>query len=263
MSSETSVASDPLLSGQPGPSDSRGRTSAALAASPVVISLSLAGVTRLLVSCVLVLGVVGFAVQLDKFVLGATINDNIVDKLSLIGEATIPGWYSSMTLMYCAVLLAVIAVAKRAANDRFRLHWAFLSLTFLALSLDESAAFHELSVRPIRDFFDAGGIFYHAWVIPALILVPLFGLAYLVFLRSLPRSTAYLFVGAAVLYVGGALGMEMLEGHYFDTYGRKDLGYMYYVQVEEMSEMLGVVVFIYALLRYVRDHLGATQITIR
>ena len=49
------------------------------------------------------------------------------------------------------------------------------------------------------------------WVIPALLAVTVFALVYLRFLFALPNRFRWLFILAAVLYVGGAAGLQMLR----------------------------------------------------
>ncbi|NER04565.1 MAG: hypothetical protein F6K17_19105, partial [Okeania sp. SIO3C4] len=53
--------------------------------------------------------------------------------------------------------------------------------------------------------------------------------------------------------VGGGIGMEMIGGYYAYLYDTKNFFYEILVTIEEFLEMLGVVVFIYALLCYWRE----------
>ena len=94
-----------------------------------------------------------------------------------------------------------------------------------------------------------------AWVPFGAIFVLIVALAYLRFLAALPVKTKYLFLIAGTLYVGGALGIEILGGRHTYLYGRENFVYAMFVACEEGLEMLGVVVFIYALL----SHLGSTM----
>src|SRR5262245_30024904 len=47
--------------------------------------------------------------------------------LALDQEANLPTWYSSATLLFCSLLLTLIALAKRQARDRFAGHWGALA----------------------------------------------------------------------------------------------------------------------------------------
>ena len=64
-----------------------------------------------------------------------------------------------------------------------------------------------------------------------------------------------LFLLAGGLYIGGALGMEMIGGYYTDFYGKNNLTYALITCLEEVLEMTGIVVFIHGLLDYMRLYL--------
>jgi len=172
-------------------------------------------------------------------------------------EAAPAAWFSSLALAACAFVLCLVGRTARTVADRYARHWSVLGWIFLYLSLDEAAALHEQLSRPVRALSGAGGFLYLAWVIPAGILVAAIGLAYLRFLRDLPVRTRVLFVGSGALYVGGALGLELVEGYYAEQMGSRLYSSsairVVLTHVEETLEMIGTVTFLYALL----DYLGA------
>lgn len=194
-----------------------------------------------------------------------------------VGEdANVPTWYSSFTLLLCSVLLAMIAAAKKWRSDRYTLHWAALSLIFLLMSIDEVATIHEAlgeTVGAVAELFVGyapGGLLYAAWVIPGAIFVLVVALAYLRFFFHLPRKTRLWFLVAAVLFVGGAIGMEMLSARLSSFYGWENLENVpdnvkmviaIQTALEELLEMSGVLVFIYALLSYTSSYVS--EITLR
>jgi hypothetical protein len=183
-------------------------------------------------------------------------------------ESNLPTWYSSVALLLCGLLLAIIAALKKQEGDRFAFHWKVLSFIFLFLSLDEVVGIHELPIAPLRQALHASGFFYFAWVIPGAILVLFFVLAYLKFLAHLPAKTRYMFFLAGLVFVGGALGAETLSGYYADFY--KNFGseysertpYIIAVAIEEFCEMIGIVIFIQALLTYLSSYLKQDGLTI-
>jgi len=175
---------------------------------------------------------------------------SVVRLLWLDGECNIPSWFSSALLLLCAFLLAVVAAAQRQLRDRHVGHWLALAVIFLFLSLDETAQLHELSIAPLRSSFHTSGLFLYPWIIPAAICVAVFVLSYLGFLASLPRRSRWLFVAAGAIYVAGALGVEALSGQQESLHGEETVGYHALITVEELLEMAGLVVFIYALLDY-------------
>jgi hypothetical protein len=177
-------------------------------------------------------------------------------RFDLDRENTLPSWYSSMTLLSCAALLALIATLKRRRRERFFAHWILLAVAFVYLAIDESVSLHEILIVPLRRRLDLGGPLYFAWVIPGSAAVAVFGLAYVNFLRHLPRRTALLFLAAGATFVGGALGIELIGGALADAEGLHSLRYTLAMTSEEVCEMLGVTLFVYALLDYLRAQAG-------
>jgi hypothetical protein len=55
---------------------------------------------------------------------------------------------------------------------------------------------------------------------------------------------------AAFLYIGGALGMEMVGSYIAEWQGQQNLLYALVATTEEVIEMIGIIVFIYGLLYY-------------
>ena len=179
-------------------------------------------------------------------------------------EGNIPTFFSASTLLLCSALLAIIAFAKKKEDAPYRLHWKALSVIFLSLSLDEAAELHEMTIKPLRSALNASGFLHYTWVILGIVFSLIVVLAYLRFLADLPRKTRNLFLVAGALFIGAALGMEMISGYYFSSYGsqplplsplcnfRLNLAKLW--AVEELLEMLGIVVFIYALMSYISLH---------
>jgi len=133
------------------------------------------------------------------------------------------------------------------------MHWLALGAVFLWLSLDEAAMFHEgINTALVFSQPDTEGLFYFPWVIPALIFVAIVGIWCIPFLRHIDRRTAAFFLVAGAVYVMGAVGMEMSAGPFVEKYGELSLPHMICEVIEETLEMLGIVIFIYALL----DHLA-------
>ena len=186
----------------------------------------------------------------------------IATRFDLDHEINIPTWYSSISLMCCGFLLAMIAVARRQAGARYVVHWGILALAFVYLSVDETAVLHEILIVPLRRRLGTHGFLYFAWVIPASVCVLAFAMAYVRFLLHLPRRTARWFVLAGALYVGGALGVELIGGACADWYGFTSMRYLLAMTAEEVLEMLGIVVFIYALLDYIRAHVGPCRVAV-
>jgi hypothetical protein len=179
--------------------------------------------------------------------------------LSLDSEGNIPTFYSSLALLFSSLLLGVIAHAKSLDSSPYKQHWKLLSFIFLYLSLDEAGQLHEKLVPPLRSLLNATGFLYYTWVVPFAFLVVIFLLSYSKFLFHLPVSTKKLFVAATALYLSGTLGLELVGGYVASTMGMNHLFFTIAMTIEELLEMLGIVVFIHALISYIKTYVGGVS----
>ncbi|MEG3845810.1 hypothetical protein QT971_02470 [Microcoleus sp. herbarium19] len=185
--------------------------------------------------------------------------DYLAKAFSVDYERNIPTAYSILALLFSSILLGAIAYGKNLDSDRYKNHWKVLSFIFLCLCLDEAAQIHEKFMYPMRSLLNATGFLYFTWVVPIGFVVAIFLLSYTKFLFHLPTSTRNLFVAASVLYIGGALGMEMVGGYQAYTVGMQNIPYLIIVTLEELFEMLGIIVFIHALTSYINKYLGGVS----
>jgi len=167
-------------------------------------------------------------------------------------EGMVPTMYSTVALLFCSTLLTTIALSKKKTDANYFPHWLGLAFIFLFLAMDEALEIHEQFVEPVRSALDiTSGPFFFAWVIPYGIALFIFLVAYLQFTIELPARTRLLFVSAGCIYVTGAIGFELLGGHHSALYGKENLMYIVLSTSEEVFEMGGIVVFVYALLSYI------------
>ena len=171
---------------------------------------------------------------------------------NLSEEGNVPTWFAATTLLLSAGLFAITWRVVREAGEPYARHWGFLALIFLFIAIDEAASIHELLILPVRELLSAEGALYFAWVVPYGIAAVCFALVYARFMLAIPRRTALFLFAAAGLFVGGALGMEMISPWVYDWTGEVSLPMFVLLLIEETLEMLGVAVLVYALL----DHLA-------
>lgn len=220
-------------------------------------ALGLALIVALIVVASVGASFLSFAQISDPFL--REVRESIVRLLWLDGEGNIPAWYSAVLLFLCALLLGAITIAHHYQADGKLSGWLFLTLIFLFLSLDEIAQFHELSIAPLRTRFELTGFFHYAWIVPATLAVVLFFLAYARFIVRLPSRTRQLFLLAGAVYIAGALGVEAISGKQASLHGEQNLTYHAIITVEELFEMAGITLFLYALLDYIgRQFTGLT-----
>jgi len=184
-------------------------------------------------------------------------------KLLLDSERNPGAFFSFLLLLMAGILLAMIAAHERQLGSRWWRHWAVLAALFVLLAYDEAAGLHEQLNEPLAASLSTGGLFLWAWVIPGLIFVSVVGAAYLPFLRALPPVFRNLFLLSGALFVGGALGVEMLGALYFEGSGRTRI-YTLITTMEETLEMAGSLLFIYSLMKYltVRGDRFELQVTL-
>ncbi len=84
----------------------------------------------------------------------------------------------------------------------------------------------------------------------------LLGVLYSAFFVHLPTSIFRLFALSAAVYIGGAIGMEMVGGYIADYYGIRNFAYSVVTTIEETMEMTGLGLFAYSLLQYYRSHVN-------
>lgn len=216
-----------------------------------------------MLSVVAFFGILSIPMQLLEYQLRPiswSISD-IARRFTVDSEGSVPAWYSSILLLTAAVLLAVVATVAFNQRDRWWKHWTALATLFCLLSLDEAASFHESLILPLQTHFGANGIFFFAWVIPGIFFVGAVGLAFLRFVLNLDRQTRNRFILAGSLFVGGALGMEFVGGAFMDRLGEEHIFYITAAATEETLEMLGVTLFIIAILKHLETRVGEFRLS--
>jgi hypothetical protein len=230
--------------------DRRGAVSARLELACSVSPWRVACLLALVVATLTLLSVLG---RLAVLVLpDFPLRDFAARLFDLDQEMNIPTVYSALAILVCAALLAVIARSQRlvegARHDR---HWWALSLIFVGLAADELFAFHEELTERV-EFGALSRFTLFSWVVLGAGFVVVVAAAFSRFVMRLPAATRRLFLLAGALFVTGTIAMEAAGGYYGGP-GRQDsLAYLTVAHVEEVLEMAGVVVFIYALLSYLR-----------
>ena len=209
-------------------------------------------VQRFLVNVIAIVALAGLAVEIGEDALGLDDPYDLLELFSLSYEANVPTWLSAYMHATSAILLALIASGRRQSGAPFIRHWWGLSYVFAYISIDEFVQIHE----EMNAWFELSGALYFGWVIPATILVSIFVLSYWRFLTHLPRMTRFRFIRAGAVFVGGAMGVELILGYWTDLHGSHNLGYAIIDWVEESMEMVGAGLFLTALVGVLADDTG-------
>jgi len=220
-------------------------------------------IARALVALVLLIVIVGTVANIVIYNIAPSSEHELaklMKRFDLGHEPSIPNWYSSIALLAASLLLAVVAKAERIAASADSRRWAALSVLALLLAVDEAVMIHEMLDAPLHAWLNTGGPFYFAWVIPYAGIVLVVGGFFVPFLRRLDVKTRRLFEISALMFVMGAIGVELIEGLIVEEFGVEggftSLRLTFAQMIEEALEMFAVVLLIYAILDYIKRHIG-------
>ncbi len=176
-------------------------------------------------------------------------------------EANLPALYSTLTLLLAAAILAGIASCERSDRSRRR-RWLGLAAIFVLLAVDEAAQLHELVGSLIKSRITTSGYLYYVWIVPYAGLAAGLFLLYGRFLLRLRPATRALIVAAGLIYAGGVIMLEAVAARHDQLHGQGNLTFGALATVEEILEMGGVALFIYALLAYAEHEHGGLRVSL-
>lgn len=166
-------------------------------------------------------------------------------------EGNIPTYFTSVVLLLAASLLYFIAIANKKQGEHDYLYWIGLAAVFVFLSIDEFTGLHERLNTPIQARLNTSGQLYYAWAIPGGGFVVIMMLIYRRFVFNLPKRIKRMIIIAGLIYVAGAIGVEMIGCYYRGLHEQSDITYEFITTCEESMEMIGIMIFVYALMSYI------------
>ena len=189
-------------------------------------------------------------------------------------EGNFINWYQSVTLLGCGLLAGIVGLARKAAGGSYAAHWFVMAAAMAFVGMDEAAQIHELTVSAFINTVAAAPGAAQAragaqpedsthgakWMFVYLPIGLILAGAYARFFLALPGRTKWGMAIAATMYVGGAIGMEMLYEKVAAHNDETPLAFALDA-ASELCEMLGVAVFagtLVALLARERESLGVT-----
>ncbi|MDY7394567.1 hypothetical protein UMM65_04895 [Aureibaculum sp. 2210JD6-5] len=209
---------------------------------------------KLLVLCILIIVTANCVVIIAKINLNYY-NKFIFEMFNLDQESNVPTYFSTLILFFCTFLLALISLIHKKLGNNYLL-WMILSICFLFLSVDEFISIHERIGSFLENKFKFTGVLYYSWVIPYSIFVIILAIVYFkYFLLKLPKKIRFLFIISGGVYITGAVGLEMLgsKAVTIETPSQTLISILY--TIEETLEMIGISIFIYTLLIYLKEKL--------
>ena len=222
------------------------------------ISLNPSAIARTLGLLICLLVIASIMGQVSTFVFGHSTVKGLVPLFNLNSERNIPTFFSMLLLLLSSLLLTFITLLNWKQRVPHVSKWAILSSGFFFMAYDEAFQVHEKLGKPFHVLLGNntfGGFFLYSWVIPGLAIVCFLSIFFLRFWWYLPVKTRIRFLIAGTMYIGGAIGVEMIGGHYLELHGGyQNFMYNMIASLEESLEMVGLVVFIWALLKYCADN---------
>jgi len=172
----------------------------------------------------------------------------------VVSDGTAPTWYSSFLLLFAAALLLQIVRLSEVSsgNTNYRPHLIVLATGLVYMSIDETARIHEQLNDPLHNWLNLGGAFGYAWVVVAIPLIAVIGMMYFPWIVSLPAHVRNLVVTGGVVFSVGAVGLEMVGAAFLYGQNATRLAGLI-AHGEELAEMLGVIIFIEAMIRHLAD----------
>jgi hypothetical protein len=195
-------------------------------------------------------------------------------------EANLPTYFNSLLFFLCALLTLVIAMD---GDDVLRKGWFTLCGIFIFLGIDEGSQIHEklmfATLRLMNHGSVSGTVFgwlYYAWVIPYGIAAVGLGLWLARWFIAINSGLRNALVVSGAVYVFGAVFLEMLSGKIAEgllpsimtpaqmaympcsTYASGTCHlyvsplYILVYTCEEVCEMLGLIMAVHALIRWLR-----------
>lgn len=166
-------------------------------------------------------------------------------------EYNLPTFFSCLLLlMASAILYFIYKICTPADSNRKK--WLLLSFIFLFLAADEMIELHERVNAVTRQFVtnDMSGYLFWAWIIPYTILFLAVGFYLMRFVLQLPKRTRNYFILSAIVFFSGAVMIESVEGRLNNSYDVEHPVFVFTTTLQEVMEMVGVIIFIYAILDY-------------
>lgn len=164
-------------------------------------------------------------------------------------EANVPTVFGAGLHLACAGVLAAIAYAHRGRRQMG--HWAGLAVLFGYFCLEELTRMHDQVGQAFQALLHWDGLMHLPWLLPYGLVGVLLVVGYARFVAELPAGTRRAFVAAAALFVGGAIGLELVSAEVAVLEGGGNVGYLALSHLEEVLEMSGTAAFLAALVGHV------------
>jgi hypothetical protein len=163
----------------------------------------------------------------------------------LATESNVGTWLSGAVLLAASLVAALVACRAERADRR---GWGVIAATLVLFSIDEVGAVHDAFNQDLSLRLETHGVLRYAWVIPAAVLVGALAIVVVPFVRRLPSAVARPITLAAVVFIGAAIGIELLEGWLDGRHDPASLGNTLVRGTQEILELVGALLGLSAML---------------
>ncbi len=209
-------------------------------------------VTRFLYLSIAILAVLHVANLVIYFWVGDPDEFDFIQLIDFDYEENLPTTFSSMLFFINSFLLWIIWRSEKLGKGKDKIQWLVLSILFLYLGFDESAKIHENLGDIIETYVDASGYLYFPWSLAYLSIFAVLVILYFPFFLRLAKSTKIKFTIAAVVFVTGAAGFDIISAKEAYENGTDTILYSVLYTIEELMEMIGLVLFTGALMEVIK-----------
>jgi hypothetical protein len=177
-------------------------------------------------------------------------------------EANAPTYFAVLLFIGIAVSAWVCGVFDKWAGKAKKewIPWIVIAWIVAFLGFDELTQVHEQLTYHTQNLLGVSGFFHFAWVIPYGVLFFLISLYMIPFLWKLPRQTKYAILGGAVIFVSGAIGVEMIGARFYEIGGVYHPGFIIASSIEEIMEIAGQMVALWGMFGEVSRRLDNTVV---
>jgi hypothetical protein len=173
---------------------------------------------------------------------------------NLTHERSFGTWVNAALLAAAALATAAAAlVPPPTGGRRLRNGWLALAGLIALMSVDEVAMMHEATIELVQSSLELPAFLRFGWMIPALLVIALYVVWQWRFFASLPAWLRTRLIMAGAVYLGAAVGLEMVESQIANTAGEEDarIVLQLLVGLEEGLEMGAAAAVLLFVLRYI------------
>lgn len=165
-------------------------------------------------------------------------------------ELSVPTLYNYFLILSNIGLITLVYLSERSMRTSQAPYWLFLAVVMFLMSYDEAARVHERLMDPMRTIVPDTPLLNFPWTPVGIVVALAVATICIPFLRRLPREVAGLMIVAGAVFVFGAVVVETIGGWVAYYYDRAHQFFIL-ATIEESCEMLGMVVFGYAMLLHI------------